>query len=195
MIASHTKIGPIQYAIWHITESVEELKTLINGRFEVSLQGLSNPTRQKERLASRLLIEALCGTYYSVAYRNNGEPYLEGSPLCVSISHTRNYVAVAIAPFRIGIDIEYKSDRILRITQKFLTTSETSQLAQATHKTDTALLFWCAKEALYKKLEQKQPEFTLFTCQQSEQGATITYQGTTHPLLHVTNPNYTLVIV
>lgn len=195
MITCQSNIHHIHYAIWHITESVEELKTLINGRFHVSLQGISNPTRQKERLASRLLIETLCGTYCEVAYRSNGEPYLVGSTQHISISHTKNYVAVAIAPCRVGIDIEYKSDRVLRITEKFLNTTETSKLAQATDKISTALLFWCAKEALYKKLEQKEPEFTLFTCTQNQQGATITYNGETHSLLYFANQNYTLVIV
>jgi 4'-phosphopantetheinyl transferase EntD len=195
MIIEKATLNGITYGIWHLTESVEELHTLIGNRFEVSLHGLNNPTRQKERLASRLLVEALCGTYCEVAYRSNGEPYLVGSHLHISISHTKNFVAVAVAPFRIGIDIEYTSDRVLRIQEKFLNPIELDFLAKATDRRASALLFWCAKEALYKKEAQKEPDFTLFTCQQNGLEASITHQETTYPLLYQTNKDFTLVMV
>lgn len=195
MIIEKNTLNGITYGIWHLTESVEELHTQIGNRFEVCLDGLNNLTRQKERLASRLLVEALCGTYCEVAYRSNGEPYLEGSNLHISISHTKNYVAVAVAPYRIGIDIEYTSDRVLRIQEKFLNRLELTSLESAPNTAATALVFWCAKEALYKKLLHKEPEFTLFTCQVQHQTASITYQESTFPFAYQQNEHYTLVVV
>ena len=140
MIICNTQIDNIRHGIWHLTESISELNSLINGRFEVSLTGISNPTRQKERLASRLLIEALCGKFQPVGYLTNGEPYFLDSNLHLSISHTKNYVAVAIAPCRIGIDIEHPSDRVLRITEKFLNQEELKTLAKTNNQAETARL-------------------------------------------------------
>ena len=69
MIICDKQINGIRYAIWQLTESVSELKALIDGRFLVSLDNISNETRQKERLASRLLIETLCNGYQAVDYK------------------------------------------------------------------------------------------------------------------------------
>jgi phosphopantetheinyl transferase len=194
MIICNTQIDNIRYGIWHLTESISELNSLINGRFEVSLTGISNPTRQKERLASRLLIEALCGKFQPVGYRANGEPYFLDSNLHLSISHTKNYVAVAIAPCRIGIDIEHLSDRVLRITEKFLNQEELKTLAKTNNQAATALLFWCAKETLYKKLSTDEPNFIYFTCKRENDLLSVHYQGQTYPLYFIQDKDYTLVV-
>ena len=194
MIICDRQINGIRYAIWQLTESVSELMDHINGRFTVSLTGITNPNRQKERLASRLLIELLCDGHQPIDYKENGEPYFTQCNLYLSISHTKNYVAVAVAPFRIGIDIEHTSDRVLRITEKFLNTTELAELARLKNPAPTALLYWCAKEALYKKLTEKEPEFTLFTCEQQKNLLNVHYQAETYTFSFEQNNNYTLVL-
>ena len=194
MIICNTQINGIRYAIWQLTESVSELIDHINGRFTVSLAGITNPVRQQERLAARLLIEVLCDGYQPIDYKENGEPYFTQCDLYLSISHTKNYVAVAVAPFKIGIDIEHTSDRVLRITEKFLNTTELAELASHTNQASTALLYWCAKEAMYKKMTEKEAEFTLFTCQQHHNTLTVHYQAETFSFIFEQNNHYTLVI-
>lgn len=194
MIIYDQQKNNIRYAIWELTESITELTSLIGDRFLVPLTGINNPTRQKERLASRLLIEALCGTYQPIDYKANGEPYFTQSDLYLSISHTKNYVAVAVAPFRIGIDIEHTSNRVLRITEKFLNPAELATLAQAPQPASTALLYWCAKEALYKKLPADEPEFTRFSCQLTPNSLMVHYQEQTYTFITAQNKNYTLVV-
>ena len=194
MIICNTQINGIRYAIWQLTESVSELIDLINGRFTVSLAGITNPVRQQERLAARLLIEVLCDGYQPIDYKENGEPCFTQCDLYLSISHTKNYVAVAVAPFKIGIDIEHTSDRVLRITKKFLNQEELKTLAKTNNQAATALLFWCAKEAMYKKMTEKEAEFTLFTCQQHHNTLTVHYQAETFSFIFEQNNHYTLVI-
>lgn len=194
MIISKTEINGIRYAIWHLSESVEGLTALIGGRFTVSLAGISNPVRQKERLASRLLIESLCNGFQPVDYKENGEPYFTQCDLYLSISHTKNYVAVAVAPFRIGIDIEYTSNRVLRITEKFLNADEQQQLLQSHEPASLALLYWCCKEAFYKKMVDKEPEFTLFTCQQRQNILNVHYQAESYLFAFEQNKDFTLVV-
>ena len=194
MIICDKQINGIRYAIWQLTESVSELKALIDGRFLVSLDNINNETRQKERLASRLLIETLCNGYQAVDYKENGEPCFTQCDLYLSISHTKNYVAVAVAPFKIGIDIEHTSDRVLRITKKFLNHTELAELTNTSNPAPTALLYWCAKEAMYKKMTEKEAEFTLFTCQQHHNTLTVHYQAETFSFIFEQNNHYTLVI-
>ena len=194
MIICNTQINGIRYAIWQLTESVSELIDLINGRFTVSLAGITNPVRQQERLAARLLIEVLCNGYQPIDYKENGEPYFTQCDLYLSISHTKNYVAVAVAPFKIGIDIEHTSDRVLRITKKFLNHTELAELTNTSNPAPIALLYWCAKEAMYKKMTEKEAEFTLFTCQQHHNTLTVHYQAETFSFIFEQNNHYTLVI-
>ena len=194
MIIGKTEINGIRYAIWHLSESVEALKALLGAPTDRLLAGISNPTRQKERLAARLLLKELCGGMQEVAYKESGEPYLVGSNLNLSISHTKNYVAVALAPFRIGIDIEHTSERVLRITEKFLNHTELAELTNTSNPAPTALLYWCAKEAMYKKMTEKEAEFTLFTCQQHHNTLTVHYQAETFSFIFEQNNHYTLVI-
>lgn len=194
MIISKTEINGIRYAIWHLSESVEELTALIGGRFTVSLAGISNPVRQKERLASRLLIESLCNGFQPVDYKENGEPYFTQCDLYLSISHTKNYVAVAVAPFKIGIDIEYTSNRVLRITEKFLNADEQQQLLQSHEPASLALLYWCCKEAFYKKMVDKEPEFTHFTCTWPPGELVLVYQEEVYSFYFEQTSHYTLVL-
>lgn len=194
MIICNTQINGIRYAIWQLTESVSELIDLINGRFTVSLAGITNPVRQQERLAARLLIEVLCDGYQPIDYKENGEPYFTQCDFYLSISHTKNYVAVAVAPFKIGIDIEHTSDRVLRITKKFLNASELDQLSTLQTPTQLALLYWCCKEAFYKKMENQDPEFTHFTCQLSADKLLLQYQESNYCFHFEQTNHYTLVL-
>ncbi len=157
------------------------------------LEGILNTSRQKERLAARLLLKELCGKMQEVAYHSNGQPYIIGSDLHLSISHTKNYVAVAMAPFKVGIDIEYTSDRVLRITEKFLNASELNQLSTHQAPTSLALLYWCCKEAFYKKMEKQDPEFTHFTCQYSADKLLLHYQESNYWFHFEQTTHYTLV--
>ena len=63
----------------------------------------------------------------------------------ISISHTRGYAALILSDdSEIGIDIEYRSDRVERIASRFIRPDEKAET------TDEKLLLWSAKEAVYK---------------------------------------------
>lgn len=194
MIIKEEQINGIRYAIWQLTESIETLQNLIDKRFAVSLEGINNPTRQKERLASRLLVAHLCGGFQEIAYQADGTPYLQSQQAHISISHTKGFVAVAIAPFKIGIDIEYNSARVERIAPKFLNAAELSGIHQNQDAIKYMLLHWCAKEAMYKKLTTNEPDFTQFTCHIQENKLTVVYQDITHTFYYEQNDSYSFVV-
>jgi phosphopantetheinyl transferase (holo-ACP synthase) len=63
----------------------------------------------------------------------------------ISVSHTRGYAALLLSDdCRVGVDIEYRSDRVERIASRFIRPDERAET------TDEKLLLWSAKEAVYK---------------------------------------------
>ena len=58
----------------------------------------------------------------------------------------------------VGIDIEYRSDRVKRIRSRFLAPEEEQNIDTA-HEEEHLLVYWCAKEALYKLAGQEEVDF------------------------------------
>lgn len=144
-------------AIWHITESPDTLYALLaTAKYDVQLAAKKNDSRRAEWLAVRLLVKELFGSEAEVAYHPTGRPYLKGADTYISISHTRDYAAVAYSTAGpIGLDIEHISDRVERIAHRFTSTDEAAYID--THGQQDRpmyhLINWSAKEALYKLLD------------------------------------------
>lgn len=83
-----------------------------------------------------------------IKYLSNGKPVIENGSEHISISHSKNYVAFAVAPYKIGIDIEEIHERILKVKGRFLNQSE-FELFNSNSLVDLTIA-WCAKEALFK---------------------------------------------
>ena len=141
-------------AIWHITETSDELYALLGTqRYDAQLLTKKNESRRAEWLAVRLLVKELFGSECEVDYHPTGRPYLKGSTAHISISHTKGFAAVAYhhaAP--IGMDIEYLSSRVERIASRFTTQAEASYIdvLEEPVRQMYHLINWSAKETLYK---------------------------------------------
>jgi phosphopantetheinyl transferase len=141
------------YAIWKITESTDELRSSIHlSPGEEDLYGnFVAESRKKQWLAYRLLIRAITAPFdYPVEYDDCGKPFLAGSDLHISVTHTDDLAAVIMSRHtRVGIDIEKIRPRILKVKDKFISDDE-SLLIDKEHSLEQLTLAWCAKEALYK---------------------------------------------
>lgn len=141
-------------AIWHITETADELYALLGThRYDAQLAEKKNESRRAEWLAVRLLVKELFGSEAEVAYHPTGRPYLKNSTTHISISHTKGFAAVAYhhrAP--LGMDIEYLSSRVERIASRFTTQDEASYIDRHDESVRQMyhLINWSAKETLYK---------------------------------------------
>ena len=141
-------------AIWHITETSDELYALLDTeKYGSQLLGMKNEVRRAEWLAVRLLVKELFGPEAEVAYHPTGRPYLKNSTTYISISHTKGFAAVAYhheAP--VGMDIEYLSSRVERIALRFTTRDEASYIDRHDESVRQMyhLINWSAKETLYK---------------------------------------------
>lgn len=141
------------YAIWEITESVEELHSQIWLRpDEEELYGsFLAEDRKKQWLAYRILIRSLMlPGDYPVIYDNAGKPFLAGSEYHISVTHSHELAAVMISRrHRVGIDIEKIKPRIARVKEKFLNQAETESIGDKVTP-ELLTVAWSAKEALYK---------------------------------------------
>lgn len=153
-LSEHTIIG-----VWSITERIEELLLALPD--EISPEKMleqAHPRRQKEWLASRVLVYSLLKRFTSdvpeLTRNENGKPVFEGAPYFVSISHSPELAAVIVSDkYEVGIDVELLGEKALRVANKFLSEDEKHYTCNEADKT---CLYWSAKETLYKMYSQRQ---------------------------------------
>lgn len=151
-------------AVWQLKESEDELLRLLSERLPLhalealneGLHSLHNPARRLEWLAVRVLLTECLGTDKIIAYHPTGYPYLSDHSQEISISHTKGYAALAWHPsLPVGVDIEHRSDRVMRVASRFINGKEQEMLkASSWPSPDAELLLWTVKESLYKQLRQ-----------------------------------------
>lgn len=139
-------------AIWRIEESLDEILEITSPSIKLKreIESYSRENRKIEKLLATHLSSLLCEGFVEIGYLSNGAPYILDSEFKLSITHTQGWVAVQISNvFQPGVDIEYKSDRVLRIAHKFISNSELAFISEV-HRVDFYNLLWCSKEVLYK---------------------------------------------
>ncbi len=135
-------------AVSKMDESIEELNRLYKG--DSSEFATMCDKVKKEKLAVRVLLQELCGSGL-LYYDEMGKPHLFNNASNVSISHTRDFVAVFLHPTSvIGVDIEYRSTRAVRLIERFLIADEFPM--NNDNFEAYCELCWCAKEAVYKMM-------------------------------------------
>jgi len=146
------------FAVWQIDETVPELLSLLENKEEYAhVYSLGKEHRQKEWLAVRVLLYNILGEHKSVDYAPSGKPFLADNSFFISFSHTKKFAAVCISTEgEIGIDVEYRSDRVNRVVERFLSPTE---IEYAGNSNLYFLVAWCAKETAYKKLGEEGLDF------------------------------------
>ncbi len=125
---------------------------------QVALAAIRSPKRQREWLASRWLVQQLLPNN-KVHYSQHGKPFLSSFEGGFSISHSSQFAAIAYSSScaNVAVDIETISPRVCKIRHKFLSLEEQSFCAADDEKYLT--LLWCAKEAMFKLLENGSLDF------------------------------------
>ena len=141
--------------LWKVTETEEDLLSLrtLSQSEQLHLQSLKNPQKRLHWLAYRVLLGEVLGNDFEINYLADGKPELVRPKKFLSVSHSKEFVAVFLSDNQqIGVDIEKISDRIQKVYPKFL--NETEQ--QSSDLSDSTLLhfYWGAKEAVYKLFNQ-----------------------------------------
>jgi phosphopantetheinyl transferase len=150
-------------AVWEVTEPPSFfLDKLDNDLFNIEeLAYIPHPQKRLEWLASRYLVQRLSNllsiSHNGMVKDQFGKPYLSKSTVEISVSHTLQYVAVALHPSQsIGLDLEMPSPKLIKVAHKFLNNSE---LEHAKNQLETLCVYWASKEALYKYYGKKALSF------------------------------------
>ena len=104
--------------------------------------------RQEERKGANELLSKILEKEVKITHDENGKPVIQDYN--ISISHSKGYLAILLSKaLRVGIDIEYWSERIQKIAKRFLHKDENYTT------TEDLLITWCAKEAVYKLFSEE----------------------------------------
>lgn len=143
---------------WHIAENSKELSELIADdglSLAEAEKSFKSTSRQQEWLATRALLRQTPYSMETICYHSNGKPFLTDSNRHISISHTKDLVAIAIAEQPIGIDIEAVNRNAFAVTGSFLQPHEIEVLHNTQDPKSEALRLWSAKEAAFKLAPEK----------------------------------------
>ena len=154
---SKFKILNLEFKILN-SESIDELlQEIEHPDTLVDFRKIKTDKRKLEFLAVRVALKKLLNEEFYIFYTDDGKPFLTENRYNISISHSKNWVAVAAHPSRqIGIDIECWSDKIPKLYKRFL--NETEQKAFGTNANQLQIV-WSAKEALYKIIGKTAVDF------------------------------------
>ena len=151
-------------AVWQITETEEQLKemssTPTDEMEEISF--IKSESLRKQRLAVRALLNELFDEKVYLSHHDNGKPYLENLVTNISITHTNRYVAVILNPTdEVGIDCESLDRDFSAVKKKALSEDEIEEVEDLDEdeRNEQLAIYWCAKEAVYKKMSQYKVDF------------------------------------
>ena len=143
---------------WQLTETVAQLSaglTLSQGE-EERLTTIHSQKKQREFLAIRHLLQQAQLPTTALYYTPEGKPQLEGQ--YISITHSQDFVMIALSPRPIGIDIERCTPRILRLAPRFTPWQAPPDMDELT-QIQAYTQLWTIKEALYKIADQPSVRF------------------------------------
>ena len=153
---AHSRLG-----VWHITETEAELKALssIPSDELAELSFIKSESLRKQKLAVRALLDAMFEEKVYLSHHDNGKPYIENNATNISITHTDKYVAVILNDLDdVGIDCESLDRDFSAVEKKALSEEEIDDLDDD-HRNEQLAIYWCAKEAVYKKMSQYKVDF------------------------------------
>lgn len=173
----------VRLGVWEMEENLnyEQFASL---PFYDRLMGLSE-NRRKETASVYSLLFAMTGNRNLViGHEPSGKPYVEGYK--IGISHTKAFVSVILSTScDVAVDIEYINTRVLRIADRFLREDEKPNALQSSKENKEkgdkdvvpdvipTLLFWCAKETIYKLYSDERLTFQNIKIMDAEQGGAL----------------------
>lgn len=151
-----------EISVWKITETEDELiklsSTPTDEMEEISL--IRNESLRKQRLAVRALLNEVFEDKVYLSHHDNGKPFLENCITNISITHTEKYVAIITHQEEdLGIDMESVDRDFSAVMEKALSEDEKDDLDEDDRLNEQLALYWCAKEAIFKRMSQSKVDF------------------------------------
>lgn len=89
---------------------------------------------------------------FEFSYNENGKPLLEGLPFEFSLSHSGNYVAVALSNAPVGIDIEKIRKVNQNVSKLVFNGDDEENFKNSQNNVDEFFKIWTSKEAVIKMM-------------------------------------------
>lgn len=142
-------------AVWSISETHDELVLFLNNVFflkEIQNLELKSPIRVNQKISAGILLQHILQDNIELYYDELGKPHLKNHSGHMSISNTKEFVAVIYHPQKaVGIDIEIPSERILKIAPKFINEQEQKWIDESPIESyQNYFTIWCIKESVFK---------------------------------------------
>ncbi len=137
--------------IWKISESKDFFldQFVLKSESLERVNGMKSELHQRGFLSVRMLLAEFGYADEDLIYDTFGKPHLKDGKH-ISITHSYCFSAVVVSSREVGVDIEKKRDKILKIAPKFIG-FETSYLIKKDPNLIQKLTWiWCIKESLYK---------------------------------------------
>ncbi|MCH5173401.1 MAG: 4'-phosphopantetheinyl transferase superfamily protein [Bacteroidales bacterium] len=154
----HSRIG-----VWQITETEAELMALTSVPSDEleEISYIKSESVRKQKLAVRALLDVMFEEKVYLSHHDNGKPYIENNAINISITHTDKYVAIILNDVEeVGIDCESLDRDFSAVERKALSEDEIDELDDdADDRRAQLAIYWCAKEAVYKKMSQYKVDF------------------------------------
>lgn len=109
---------------------------------------MKSKNRIHEWLSIRLLLFEMFGKCSEILYNETGKPSLKDIDSHISISHSKNKIAIVSDKHPTGVDIQQINKKLHNIQQKFLHPKEIEY--KKIYTTEELSVIWSAKEAIYK---------------------------------------------
>lgn len=137
--------------IWKINEDIEILKSnvILKPESLVRYNGMKSESHKKGFLAVRMLLQYCGYTDYDLIYDESGKPFLIDGKF-ISITHSFDFSVISIGTETLGIDIELKRDKVLRIANKFSAENFMTLDLETSLKIKLYTIIWGAKESIFK---------------------------------------------
>ena len=144
--------------LWRVDETVAQLQVLGNVHKQVCEAYTSNKRRLEVLCAYALLFALTDDVSLRIEHLPSGKPlcvsHATGRCYYISVSHTTGWVALLLSENKaVAVDIEYVSNRVYRVAQRFLREDE-----RYVQRLDLQLC-WCVKEAAYKFFSEQNLTF------------------------------------
>jgi len=144
--------------IWKITETFGALfsEVILKEKTLTRLQGMKSETHQRAFLSVRKLLQETGHNDIQLHYDEFGKPHLDNENH-ISITHSFDFSAIILSNKNVGIDIEQRREKIIRIADKFVDDSEFLFLSKENLEEYVSKLtvIWGIKEAVFKIRNEK----------------------------------------
>ncbi len=132
-----------------VIEQIGTEQTLREGATAEDLafvEQFGSESRRREVMAWRAVVRRELGGEVAISHDEYGAPMLSLPNINISVSHSKDKVAVLFSQHHCAVDIEHSGRDFRRVASRYLSVAE-QQMAE---HYDLYAEMWCAKEALYK---------------------------------------------